>query len=188
MLCVCISVWFCFGLFLYCMHVYCEYVCYLLSIYHPIHVDSCISITLYAVCRYAIYSYVFSLLDVHSMYVHYLYPCIYNSLSCIVVCLVLYGFTRYVCALICNCRSENSSNFAFLGVVLVLLYQVLLRLITTNLYRDDLAWDFSESKNANVFNWLAMPALVDFQNAIYAKKLTLTRMPLRAALLFVCWG
>ena len=135
---VCVFLWFSFGLFLYCMHVYCEYVCCLLSIYHPIHVDSCISITLYAVCRYAIYVYVFLLLYAHSMYVHYLYTCIYNSLSSIVMYLVLFGFTRYLCELICSCDSENSSKFAFLGVLLVLIYQVLLRMISTNLHHDDL--------------------------------------------------
>ena len=140
MLGVCISVWFCFGLFLYCMHVYCEYVCYLLSICHPIHVDSCISITLYAVSRYAVYVYVCLLLYVHSMYVHYLYTCIYNSLSCIVVCLVLFGCTRYVCELICYCYSENSRDFAFWGVVLVLLHQDLLPMIMEHLDHGNLPW------------------------------------------------
>ena len=134
MLCVCIFVWFCYYVFLYCIHVYCKFVCYLLSI----NVGTNISIPLYDVYRYAIYSYVFSLLDVHSMYVHYLYPCIYNSSSCIVVCFVLFCFTRYVCGLICYCHSENSSNFAFLGVVPMLLYQDLPQMITTNLYHDKL--------------------------------------------------
>ena len=138
MLCVCISVLFCFYLFLYLMHVYCKYICFRLSFYHPIIVDTCISITLYAVCRYAIYVYVCLLLYAHSMYVHYLYTCIYNSLSCIVMYLVLFGFTRYLCELICSCDSENSSKFAFLGVLLVLLYQVLLWMISTNLHHDDL--------------------------------------------------
>ena len=100
----------------------------MLSVIYSINVDTCISITLYAVCRYAIYIYVFSFLYVHSMYVHYLYTCIYNSLSCIVVCLVLFGFTRYVCALICYCHWEKSSNLSFLGVDLMLLYQDLLQI------------------------------------------------------------
>ena len=167
------------------MHVYCKYVCYLLSIYHSINVDTCISITLYAVCRYAIYIYGFSLLYVLSMYVHYLYTCICNSLSCVVVCLVLFGFTRYVCALICYCHWEKSSNLSFLGVDLMSLYQDLLQMITTNLYHDKLLWTWIETlfflrgtNQSACRSWF-----VHFQNANYVKKSIWTRMTLRLTIL-----
>ena len=90
------------------------------------------------------------------------------------------------------------------------LYQVLFRMITTNLHDDDLQWswletlffflkaqisqpvehglgfDFSESKNANVFNSLTRLAWVHLQNAIYVKKSIWTRMTLHVAPFFVC--
>ena len=134
MMCVFIYVWFCFYLFLYCMHVYCKYVCCLLSIHQPINVGPCIFITFYAVSRYAVSIYVFSLLYVHSTYVIYLFTCIDNSLSCIGIYLVLFGFSRYVCELICYCHSENSGNFTFLRPFLVLLLQVFPGMLPTNWY------------------------------------------------------
>ena len=142
-MCVFIYVWFCFYLFLYCMHVYCKYVCCLLSIHQPINVGPCIFITFYAVSRHAVSIYVFSLLYVHSMYVIYLFTCIDNSLSCIGIYLVLFGFSRYVCELICYCHSETSSNFAFLEVVFLLL--ALLRMIPTNLYHDNVPVSWLET-------------------------------------------